>query len=181
MRSDYEAVRPTLADVDAFQRRHKLQLPPSYVDFICQVGPGVFGNYFVIDAPLSGYRGRGLNRKIKHERGNDTLAAVYRDRPFIDRMIPFGDTIGGDIFAWDPKDVARRSPLEYQIYVLPRDRSQIIPIANSFPQFIRQVCFGRRLEDFVFGRRDPEWSIEYVIEPFSRPTRRKSPTRHVKP
>ena len=148
------------------ERALEFSFPNSYHEFLLSIGPGTFRRYFFIDGPkVQGSNNKGITSRIKMTRGNSVLADVYEDAEVIGRMIPFGDTIAGDIFFWDPSDVTNRKQNEYGVFVLPRDSYRITRVSSTFLGFFRDVCFGHGFEDLVIGARDPEWKIDYEFMP----------------
>jgi hypothetical protein len=159
--------KPTADELAEFAQRHGFRFPPSYVKFVQSLGAGTLcDGYFVIVAPDFGME------KEFECRGNELLAEIYSDSDFVARMIPFGGNGSGDIFAWDPMTITKRRPLEYRVYVLPRDEPRIVPLCDSFPQFVREVCLGQGLFLALYGRPDPDWTVHFTFDPI-RPQRRK--------
>jgi hypothetical protein len=171
-RKGYVPVEVLPEEIARFEERHDFPLPPSYAAFVREIGPGTLSEFYVIHGPTPGrYSLQGL---IKEMRGNSTLLEVYRDAPLISRMVPFGTTIGGDIFVWDPDTKRKRGAVEYDIFALPRDRRSVVRVAGSFRSFVNDVCLGHAFFDIVYAARDPEWKVEYTFRPDSRRVTKRS-------
>jgi hypothetical protein len=173
----------SLDDLREFEEQHEFAFPQSYRAFAVEVGAGLFCGYYRIFAPDFG-----LEDELK-TRGLDLFKQIYDDPSFVDRMMPFGSTIGGDVIAWDPEDVTSSRPREYGVYVLPRDSSKIVRLCSDFRTYVNTICFGHGLMIALYGAPDPEWEIEFTMERF-RPNRRphryqlppdkRKPSKHTK-
>ena len=134
------------------------------MSFICEVGGGTAGQYFQIYCPNTRPRDISLEKHCKEIQGNEVLIAVYNEPALLQRFVPFGDTIGGDILGWDPATQRGRTRLEYDIVVLPRDARQSLVLANTFSDFVKNCIFGRRFEELVCGGVDrnhqPSWEYQ---------------------
>jgi len=150
-------------------------LPASYRDFVQVFGPGEIAGYFIVFAP--GYPNRrsgSLTHFIDVNRGkeiHEALIEVYDDEEFINRMLPFGSTIGGDLIVWDPDDVRDKRKQEYGVYILPDDQTKIVYLASSFQEFVEKVCLG----DGFCVIAGPDWTADQEFSPFgySEPPKRK--------
>jgi hypothetical protein len=161
--------KPTSAVLGEFERRWKLRLPASYKGFIRLFGAGEIGAYFNICAPglpidCNGSL-EGLIQMTRRQHIREAFVETYRDEAFVDRMIPFADTIGGDVIVWDPKDVRDERNYEFGIYVLPNDAYSIVGIATSFLEFIEQVCLGPKFAKIA----GPRWKPVQQFMPFYLP------------
>ncbi len=160
--------KPTKDELLQFSQQHGFTFPASYLEFIQTFGAGTLCNrYFVVAAPDFG-----LEDEFE-ARGCQSLAECYNNGEFVHRMIPFGSSGYGDIFAWDPTEVTRNRPLEYRIYILPRHDNTITALCDSFRDFIHEVCFGQAINLAFCGKTDPDWVVEYTFHP-TRPQRRKA-------
>ncbi len=161
------AKKPTKNDVRDFEREHDFVLPPSYVSFAREFGAGQIRRFFEIYVPGKEADKCRLQR-VQEARGSELLAEIYGDPEFIERMIPFCNTIGGDIIVWDPERQTHSEPTEYLICVLPRDFSQVVPLVDNFEDFIWKVCLGDRFLEAI-TEADPrnceteEWPVEYLF------------------
>lgn len=154
------------------ERAIQFSFPKSYHEFLLLIGPGTFRGYFFIDGPkVPGSNNKGIVSRTKMTRGNSVLADVYEDPEVVGRMIPFGDTVAGDILFWDPTDITNRKQDEHGIFVLPRDSYSVIRLSSTFLGFFRDVCFGHGFEDLVIGTRDPEWKLDYEFIPVCSKTK----------
>jgi len=94
------------------------------------------------------------------------LAELFpEDAPFYQRMIPFSDTLDGDVIAWDPDDKKDGKRTEYGIVVIPRVDTRILHLVNSFPEFIEEVCLGKL---FAKKMRHPKWEVSREFTPLWR-------------
>lgn len=160
--------KPTDATLDKFESAHKFKLPPSYREFVKVFGPGEIGGYFRIYAPGYGKSGADLGRFVKEIR---ELEEVFRDRfrqkvRFIKRMVPFADTLGGDIIVWGPSEITDPSS-EYSIYMIFEDRDKIAELARSFPAFVQDVCLSDSFGTLV---GDPNYKALRQFIPFGTGT-----------
>jgi hypothetical protein len=159
--------RPGEKEVAAAERKLKHPLPDSYKRFITDFGPGQIGRYFNVRGPGYGPKSdadlAALVKLFREER--DTYIDLYGDEDLIDRCIPFADTIGGDIFVWDPAASTARSGVEYDIYLLADDSEEAMKVAASFEAFVNEICLGP-----AFGKLigDPNYKPESSFQPFSR-------------
>jgi hypothetical protein len=83
-------------------------------------------------------------------------------------MVPFSDTIGGDIVVWDPEDVKNDQESEYGIYVLPDDSDRITFLTDSFSSYVTDMCLG---SGFDVIAHDPAWAPPQEFVPFGRKPR----------
>jgi hypothetical protein len=149
-RSSIAALSPRLGIVMATALQATLEpsvipLPAGYRDFVTAFGPGELGQYFRIYSPSHGSNisRANLDKYVDSFASNRTaLAARLIEKELVMRMFPFSNTIGGDVIAWDPLNVIDNAAHEYGIYVIPRDRDEIIFLAGTFRSFVEDVCLG---------------------------------------
>lgn len=159
---------PTLAHLTHFETSLGIRLPESYKLFVTTFGAGEIGGYFNIFAP--GYPNKpsgsieGLISLVRDPAVREAFIEAYKDVDFLDRMIPFSNSIGGDIIAWDPDDVRDSVNSEYGIYILPDDLDQIVELASSFKEYIENVCLGDAFKKFA----GPKWTTIHEFMPFGR-------------
>ncbi|MBN9517052.1 SMI1/KNR4 family protein [bacterium] len=172
----YQLIRPPEAKIDAALTRAEgalgVRLPNSYGAFIHEFGPGELGGYFRIYGPhidsFADY-GEDLLECVDRwqEEGMDGQKAVSAAR--VERLLCFSTTIGGDACFWDTGDVRNSRNHEYSIFVLSHDRfpQKLRRLANSFKDFVNQVCLGSGLggRDADSGppqRFSPAWKLKTV-------------------
>ncbi len=158
--------KPTRKDMAECEKSLGFHFPESYKSFVRQIGAGEISEYFNIFAPGYSEKRSGsleaLIDLVRKEAVSESLVEVYGDEAFVRRMIPFADTIGGDLFVWDPEDCRDDCTHEYGIFVFPDDRSTIIQMAASFVEFIDEVCLGDKFR-LIAG---PSWCAVSQFTPF---------------
>lgn len=160
--------KPTASGLSKFEAKHGLKLPASYREFIQIFGPGDLGAYFRIYAP--GYPGTiaDLDAFIEMIRDSEDIyidTFGKKNAAFIRRMLPFSDTIGGDIIVWDPKTVSSGADHEYHVFMLPDDQETIVELAPDFKTFVLDTCLGPKFGKIV---RDPNYQVVRQFMPFAR-------------
>ena len=152
-------------DLQDFERRLCFAFPLSYRAFAVEVGAGLFCGYYRVFTPDFG-----LEDELA-TRGLDLFKDIYGDSAFIDRMMPFGSTIGGDVIVWDPDEITASRAREYAIYVLPRDSREKIRLCSDFKTYVSECIFGYAFMKAV-NADVAEWTVDYSMERF-RPSRRR--------
>ena len=149
--------------VDILEKSIHQKLPKSYREFMLAFGPGEIAEYFRIYGPTK-KKGQGdirafmeMNRQIV-----DVQIETFGDTGFIERMIPFCDTIGGDVIVWDPSKPIGCDD-DYVIYMLPNDRNSIIKLATNFRDFVMKVCLSKTFGEII---GDPEFNVSKVFRSF---------------
>ncbi len=166
-------IRTSIRECRQFEQRTDFSLPASYLTYIQEIGGGTARHYFQIYCPNPLPKEISLEHRIREIRGSKLLAEIYGEPELIERMIPFGDTITGDIFVWDPAQRHGRKRLEYAILVLPRDSRRTVVLTDSFSDFVKNYVFGRKFEEVVCGGVDPESTLTFDYKPFT--TRKMKP------
>jgi hypothetical protein len=159
--------KPGQKEIAAVERKLKHPLPDGYKKFITHFGPGQIGRYFNIRGPGYGPKSDAdLAALVKLFRDlRDTYAELYGDEELIDRCIPFADTIGGDIFVWDPSASTAKIGVEYAIYLLADDSEEARQVASNFESFVNDICLGPAFGELI---GDPNYKPESTFQPFSR-------------
>jgi hypothetical protein len=135
--------KPSDEDLDLYERESGFLLPLSYRAFIKVFGPGELGGDFRLRAP--GYPDDShadLGRTNAEIRAGltETFLSFFTDPERVARMVFFCAPGGGDWIGWDPEDVRDARLREYGIYEIGDE--QMEKVADSFPQFIEEVCLG---------------------------------------
>ena len=159
--------RPTRDELDAtmndYESRSGFRLAFSYREFLHRFGPGELAGYFRISGPIP-QRLRGpvsdvfdidLQRAMI-EGTEDYQAGVLPTATR--RLVLFAETIGSDWLFWDVRDVRDPGRAEYGVYGFSRgsrDRGELV--AESFADFITEVCLGRGFPVYPRHPREPEW------------------------
>lgn len=148
--------RPTVSDLDAFEKQHNFKLPKSYRDFILVFGPGRLFRNLLIAAPgypkAGSWCDLGYRNFFAREREESILDWPPHLRDKIRRLFYF-ITDDADAFAWDPKDVRDASNHEYSIW---RRRGEDLTLefrGESFKEFVEYTS-----EDYFAYDDDPELS-----------------------
>lgn len=158
--------RSTDAWLHEFEHEFEVRLPLSYREYAKVFGPGELAGYYQIRVPM----GRQFNAwsdlsafNDDSPRNNEVLKHEVHDDPErIGRMIFFCTTFAGDHFGWDPADLRDQETLEYGVYLLPRIERPV-RVADSFPQFIEECVFGKRLDPWL-GESDYERTFGPVMK-----------------
>lgn len=160
--------KPGDKDLNAFEARHDFALPSSYREYIKVFGPGELGGYFRIYAPGYPDSGADLDRFVQMiQEIEDVFVETYGEEERVQRMMPFADTLGGDVIAWDPAVVTDPSKKEYTILILRDDSDKILKLAATFPDFIKDICLG---SDFAKIIDDPTYEALQTFIPFGTET-----------
>jgi hypothetical protein len=147
-----------------FETEFGVPLPPSYREFVVRLGPGEIGRYFRVYAPGYGGKGLDLAALVTLLRENaDIYEEQYGDAALVARMIPFADTIGGDVFVWDTKKAVKG---EYPVVALLNGGTKPVKVAPTFAAFVTDVVLGGRFGKLV---KDPEFEVENDFLPYSKP------------
>jgi hypothetical protein len=147
-----------------FETEFGVPLPPSYREFVERLGPGEFGGYFRVYAPGYGGKGLDLAALVTLLRENaDIYEGQYGDAPLVARMIPFADTIGGDVFVWDTGKPVKG---EYPILALISGGTKPIKVAPTFAAFVMDVVLGGRFGKLV---KNPDFEAGNDFLPYSKP------------
>jgi hypothetical protein len=147
--------KPTAADLDQFEVARGFKLPQSYREFATIFGPGLLARYFWIAAPGCPECGTHsdlemLDKESPSQAPLNFLQEVHEggDIAQMRRMVFFCETEGAESIGWDPTEVTDQDGPEYEIYLVPRLGIQV-RVANSFPEFIHEVCLGKKFPEYV--------------------------------
>ncbi len=136
------------ADLDKAEKAIGSKLPESYREYAKLFGYGEHGKYFRIYVPLgSKYPNADLTgHTLSYRKDCAELADKKKDKEFYLRMIPFADTSGGDIFAFDPAEAKGKDAPDYAVYVIIHGRDKIEKLSPDFKTFFTDVVYGTGLE-----------------------------------
>lgn len=135
-----------------FERKAGIRLPESYKSFMCEIGSGQLGNYFNFRGFPARKGGGGMSVFELWSLYRENLAdyvETYGQKRVVSRLVPFCDTIGGDIIAWDPESPTEAAKQEYQIVMLPDGGSKLIVLAKSFEDLILSVLLTKKFGKLV--------------------------------
>jgi hypothetical protein len=135
--------RPSDEDLDRYERESGFRLPLSYRAFIKVFGPGELGGDFRLRAPGypdDPYADLGRTNAEIRAGFTETFLSFFDDPERVSRMVFFCAPGGGDWIGWDPEDVRDAELREYGIYEIGDEEME--KVADSFPQFIEEVCLG---------------------------------------
>lgn len=133
---DRDAARPHTAS-------DSRKLPASYQAFLEVLGPGRLGGYFRVFAP--GKEG-GLDA-LARDVDPEVFGEVYGDVALAEALLPFSDTVGGDVFGWDTR--TSDADGEHPVHAFPSGRTKSLKVADTFGEFVVEVCLGRRFAPFL--------------------------------
>jgi hypothetical protein len=169
--------KPTDQLIAAFEQRSHCKLPTGYKDYIKVFGPGELAWEYQILAP--GYADQGdlvdlelFNRKL-HSVFTDDFLVHRADPDQVVRMLYFCRTGSGEAIGWDPLDVQDCISMEYGIYLLARDDRSLRKLADSYEDFIEDVCLGNEninIPGWDEGELGPRRSFEPVCEGLTEPS-----------
>jgi hypothetical protein len=161
--------KPTDADLDAAEAAIGAKLPPSYRGFAKEFGAGNLGDFFRVHVPLPGEKHRKSDLAgfvLETRNARDFFKDAYGID--IDRMIPFADTGGGDLFVWDPGTAGGDTAKEYPVFILERGADAIVPMSPDFETFIRQGALG---QDYAKALQlDEPWEVSMSFQQFGTGT-----------
>ena len=105
--------KPSEQSLALFELTSGIRLPVSYREFTKVFGIGELAGYFRIAAPLEVKSEYNLDEynKIAHGDPAEELWAIYAPSAIIEKMLFFGETIGGEMFAWDTTKVTDKENL----------------------------------------------------------------------
>jgi hypothetical protein len=173
-----EQFLPADKDIAAFENELETRLPASYTSFIKTFGPGTLAQEFKFYAPgcgdstwdmahLNDYYRKAFQRLRKNA---DALT-----RPdFLLGIVWFGSTFHGTIFGWNPTEATDKKKNECKVYMMERSEPDARHIADSFDDFVREVCLGDQYD--VTYRPDAPRSLEGAREEFT-PAKIKKPRK----
>ena len=140
--SEMKVVRET-------ERKLKVKFPESYAAFATEVGPGVISRYYRIYVPTKEAQWCSLTTEVRRIRKAVAKDLIERKEEKLSAsFFPFGNTVGGDTIGWDTRRVSGDGS-EYPIYLIDRRSRQVYRVAETFPDFITNVCLGTRLTEFI--------------------------------
>ncbi len=162
-----KADKPTLATIRAYEERTGFRFPNDYVEYIQVFGPGVLGREFRILAPgyesclpeesnyIDLYRNHSFSSQPITEEWLIKILGIENINK-MQRMHHFSSTFEGESISWDPNDPTEWDPYEpqdptahdYKVFIWLRDRSNPELIANSFVDFVNDVCLGNAYAQF---------------------------------
>ncbi|MCA9117231.1 MAG: SMI1/KNR4 family protein [Planctomycetaceae bacterium] len=135
---------PSTEQLDEYEAETGFRLPASYREFVQLFGAGTLACDFLVCSPASG-EGRRVDlhtsNQFVHACMEDELEE-YCDDPELFRRLHFFSQSGEheEDFGWDPTDITVDG--EYAVYVIYSHSMKIERIANSFEEFVREVCLG---------------------------------------
>lgn len=162
---------PDAAKLDRHEKRTKLALPASYRAYCEVFGEGTFCGYFNVHVP-----GGRLESFQEEASGRKEFVGEHYGA-WAERLVPFADTVGGDIVAWDPEVVTRKKDRELAVYVLPRDADEPVRAADTFRHLVERVFLHPdRLGDLL-GFVDDGEPLPVDFEPSFRPPGTRAPKK----
>ena len=83
------------------------------------------------------------------------LGRIFKPRQLVEGMIPFGNTVGGDILVWDQSRPERSCSrgVEYEIFLLMHGTQNAAKAASSFSEFVYDVCLSRGFGKLVGDKK----------------------------
>jgi hypothetical protein len=151
--------KPTDEALDRFEQERGFHLPLSYRAFVKVLGPGVLACEYQIAVPGDPNREGGLdlrelNRDLK-EGLDEGFLELYDTAEQVSRLVFFCETYRAWV-GWDPAEVSDAQRREYGVYAWGGRDGTLTKLADSFPQFVEEVCLGPAPPDWDderFGTR----------------------------
>lgn len=139
--------RPTSDMIDAFHRQTSFTLPTGYIEYIKVFGPGELAWKYNIKAPGYPLQGSAVDlntfNTVTHANIDGSRVIAHFPEPAqARRLYYFCDTGGSGLIAWDPEDIQHQATNEYGIFVLRVGEASVVKIADSFQDFVEDVCLG---------------------------------------
>jgi hypothetical protein len=137
--------KPTDETLDRFEQESGFRLPLSYRAFVKVFGPGALGCEYQIAVPdytnnEGGLGLRELNRDLKEDIDEGFLE-LYSTGEQVLRLVLFCEAYRAWI-GWDPAEMSDAQRREYGIYAWGGRDGTLTKLADSFPQFVEEVCLG---------------------------------------
>jgi hypothetical protein len=161
-------IATTATALEKVRLRPGFQLPKSYCRYATELGDGRLGKLLKIYIPRKGEfsltkRSHVLTDMIRESVEADLFEYEPAGSPELAlRLIPFGTSENGHVFAWDPQ--RETSPGEYAIYAI---GSKCLAIreggANLF-EFV-SMCFDERVRKILGSGYTP---LPAVFQPFTK-------------
>ena len=163
---------PTQDDLDGFEQKYSMELPQEYQSFAIVFGPGEIGKWFRVYVPSAGKKSLADLATLQESftTNRKALADCFPDdAAFYNRLIPFADSLDGDVIGWDVEDAKGGKGGEYGIYVITRGDTRILHLVNSFREFIEEVCLGNLFAKIMHY---PKWEACREFTPYGGGDRR---------
>jgi hypothetical protein len=140
--------KPTSNDLDAFEKASGLKLPKSFREFALRFGAGELAGYYRLAVPLPVHNDYDLAHfnQTAHGPEEDDLWEGTASPEVIKRLVFFGATIGGEMYAWDPMEIRDTKSLEYAILYFPQGE-QGIEVAGTFSELLENVWLKPKLQE----------------------------------
>jgi SMI1/KNR4 family protein SUKH-1 len=158
-------------------------LPPSYRAFCMEIGPCIILDFIRIYAPCADNDSADLVKNAmdwkqysdKDMEKYSWPAGVPKYSFPVNELIVFADTMEGDNFGFYTKE--KTAGDEYPIYMISSEEMKVYKVADSFPDFIENVVFGKRLVEL--GIFSDLGEMKKTWEPFIQ-YRKKTPANKKK-
>jgi hypothetical protein len=140
------ASKPTASALRLFETEMGVKLPVDYHSFIQLFGPGELAGEFFLLGP--GYPTSNIDLKLhtlEFRRGvqrSPWIRQSFDDLELLSRLLFFCRTFHGDKFGWDPTDITNPEGDDYRIHLLRHESRKTEIVANSFREFIEDLCLG---------------------------------------
>ncbi|WP_158265131.1 SMI1/KNR4 family protein [Blastopirellula marina] len=149
---------PNDAHLNRLEQELNVHLPRSYRAFVQVFGPGILMGSHTILAP--GYRGATVIDFLANNKWQAQESARRAEPERVGRLIAFADFLC-QYLAWDPHEIVLPEEHEYRIYLVPKQLDQpLLPIADTFPQFIEKSCIEGKFWSRIGAKCDFSWEDE---------------------
>ncbi len=143
----------TDANLAAFEKLVGAPLPPSYRAFMTTFGPGKLAGYFLLRGSAARRSGMSLSQLVELYRDNlDMYVDQVGQKARLKRLVPFADTVGGDILGFDRGAVV----------MVPGSGKALVRLADSFEAFVADVAVTKRFGEIV---GDPDYEADATFAP----------------
>jgi hypothetical protein len=152
----------TDAELDEVETQLNTKLPASYREFLKRFGSGEFHSWTRLHAvaPLK-------NEPFTVVKDTKECRGYAADSPFdgeqwLQRVVFFASSAGGDKYVWDPTDITSSRPHECQFYYLPRGSGRGQKAGTSFWEFVAWVDTDYRSWKEYEPDEQPPVGIEFA-------------------
>src|SRR5262249_41567252 len=129
-------------ELDDVEKQLKVRLPRSYREFMKRFGPGEFQGWarlHLVTPSVKSHFTVTEDTKACREFMPGS-ARENRTKRWLERVVYFASSAGGDKYVWDPNDVTSSQPHECRFYLLWRGSEERPQRAgNSFWEFVQCV------------------------------------------
>src|SRR5262245_41874320 len=163
---DWVPVPPaTDSELDQFEANLGSSLPLSYREFLKRFGAGELEGTLRLTPLVPGTL---VNRTVledTHDQREEFSARYTHNAEWLGRVVYFGCNAGGELYVWDPIELAESDNQECPVYWLPRhEEDQPELVANSFFEYVHVVL--ERVREWRADEEPEEGELGDAFEPY---------------